>query len=777
MPTDSTPPSNAATPISNPPLIDSPSIDSSTAAKERIEFTVGGMTCVNCARSIEKSLTRNAAVESAVVNVAGGSVVVDYQPGETSRDELAEAIRQTGFTVQDDEQSFENDARDSERRARWLMWLGVALTLPLFVLSMGRDFGLWGSWAMAPWVNYLMFALAIPVQFVVGAKFYVGAYRSLRNGVADMDVLVAMSTSVAFAYSVAVMIALTFGSHLLGHHVYFETSATIITLVILGHWIESRARSRTGDAIGALLNLQSKSARVLKNLQEVEVPIDEVVRGDHVIVRPGEKIPVDGTVLSGSSDVDESMITGESVPVAKQAGSDVIGATMNCDGMLTIRASAVGKESTLAKIVRQVNEAQATKAPIQHLADQISAVFVPIVVFVSLLAFCVWFFVVGDPLAAMLRMIAVLIISCPCAMGLATPLAVTVGMGRGAENGVLFKSSGAIQQVGGINHVVLDKTGTVTLGQQFVTDVVPFGDFDASTILRVAASAERGSGHPIAKAIVKKADESQIELSYPDDVQSFTGRGIEAKLDRSQVKVGRLEFAWSSSDAPATDEMSRFEQQAAKIRAEAKTVLGVSVDGKPAGLIAVADQIKPEAADAIRSLRDRGIEVSMLTGDNQETASAVADKVGITDVIAEVLPGEKTDRISRLQAAGHRVAMVGDGINDAPALAKADVGIAIGTGTDVAIEAADVTLLAGDLHGVDRAIKLSRATMRNIKQNLFWAFAYNIALIPIAAGVLAGVDALPLWLRELHPITAALAMVGSDFVIVTNAMRLKRMSL
>ncbi|PNY38536.1 copper-translocating P-type ATPase [Rhodopirellula baltica] len=742
----------------------------SPTENERVEFSVGGITCANCARSIEKSLSRNSAVQSAVVNVTGGRVLVDFDPTATDREDLAEAIRQTGFTVQSDDQEAETEAHHVERRAHVLMWLGVALTLPLFILSMGRDFGLWGEWASASWVNYLMFAMAFPVQFVVGSKFYRGAYRSLRHGVADMDVLVAMSTSVAFAYSIAVMIAISMGSHLLGHHVYFETSATIITLVILGHWIESRARAKTGDAIRALLNLQSKSARVLRNLQEVEVPIDEVTRGDIVVVRAGEKIPVDGIVISGQSDVDESMITGESVPVAKQKDSDVIGATMNCEGLLKVRATAVGKDSALAKIVQQVNEAQATKAPIQHMADQISAVFVPIVVGVSLLSFGVWFFVVGDPLAAMLRMIAVLIISCPCAMGLATPLAVTVGMGRGAKSGVLFKSSGAVQQVGQVNHVVLDKTGTVTMGQQFVTDVLPAEGFSSDQLLRYAASAEHGSSHPIAKAVLNRAKESGLDFELPDDVQTVAGRGIEGALGGQQLRVGRLDYAFDAIP-------DSIDKQAAEVRSQAKTVLGVSVDGRPVGLIAVADKIKPEAAAAIRKLNEQGIAVSMLTGDNQETAAAVAAQVGIDDVIAEVLPGEKTDRIAELQRQGHRVAMVGDGINDAPALAKADVGIAIGTGTDVAIEAADVTLLGGDLDGVSRAITLSNATMRNIKENLFWAFAYNVALIPVAAGILAGVDAVPLWLRELHPITAALAMVGSDFVIVTNALRLKRLKL
>ncbi len=737
--------------------------------KRRAEFNVSGMTCAGCAQSIERSLLRQPDVSSAVVNFAGGNVVVDYDPGRTDEAELAEVIRQTGFQVETGDRDTAEEDRRQEQHDTLVMWIGVALTLPLFVLSMGRDFGLWGPWAHAGWVNYLMFALATPVQFFVGRDFYLGAYRSLRSRFANMDVLVTMSTSVAYFFSVAVMLLLSAGSEMLGQHVYFETSATIISLVMVGHWIESRAKTRTNGAITSLLNLQAKNARVLRDGMEVDLPIQDVVVGDHVIVRPGEQIPVDGEVIAGESVVDESMITGESMPVHKPIGSGVIGATINGDGMLTVEARHLGAESALARIVKQVAEAQATKAPIQKLADQISGIFVPIVIAVALVAFCVWFFVIGDTVGAILRMISVLIISCPCAMGLATPLAVTVGMGRGAENGILFKSSEAIQRVGAIKHVVLDKTGTITRGEQVVTDTIAVADLSDERLIAMAGSVERGSQHPIATAILAEAERLGVDTSMPDDVQSSSGQGVTAVWQGQRVRVGNQRFIeQDSSIDPA------LQTRAAELQRQAKTVMWIACEGDVVGLIAVADTIKPESAEAIAMLHRQGIVVSMLTGDNQHTAAAVASQVGIDDVMAEVLPGEKTERIRELQSRGEFTAMVGDGINDAPALAQADVGIAIGTGTDVAIEAADVTLLGGELKGVARAVRLSVLTMRNIKQNLFWAFAYNVALIPIAAGVLAGVESAPMWLRELHPITAALAMVGSDLVIVSNALRLRR---
>ncbi|MCA9140318.1 MAG: copper-translocating P-type ATPase [Planctomycetales bacterium] len=738
----------------------------------RAEFCVSGMTCAGCAQSIERSLLRQSSVDSAVVDFAGGRVVVNYDGALIDREHLADVIRQTGFQVVSNDRESADQDQVKERRDSIAMWVGVVLTVPLFILSMGRDFGLWGTWAHAGWVNYLMFALATPVQFFVGRDFYIGAYRSLRNRLANMDVLVAMSTSVAYAFSVVVMFSLTWGTTLLGGHVYYETSATIITLVIVGHWIESRAKTRTNGAITSLLNLQSKTARVVRDGREIDLNIDDVVIGDRVIVRPGEKVPVDGTVVGGASSVDESMITGESMPVEKFVGSEVIGATINGDGMLTIQTEHVAADSALARIVKQVADAQATKAPIQKLADKISGVFVPIVISVAVAAFCFWFFYVGDTVQAILRMIAVLIISCPCAMGLATPLAVTVGMGRGAENGILFKSSEAIQRVGSVNHVVMDKTGTITQGRQVVTDTIPRSPCTVNELIATAAAVERGSQHPIAAAIADEAERIDVDVMMPDDVQTSPGQGITGDLSGKTIRIGNLSFI---QERTIIDDATL--SQAHDLQRQAKTVMWVTRDDELIGLIAVADTLKETSKSAVGMLRQKGIAVSMLTGDNRQTAAAVADQVGIDDVIAEVLPNQKTLRIKELQSRGEFVAMIGDGINDAPALAQADVGIAIGTGTDVAIEAADVTLLGGELQGVSRAVNLSMMTMRNIKQNLFWAFAYNVALIPIAAGVLAGFESVPMWLRELHPITAALAMVGSDLVIVSNALRLRRVKL
>jgi Cu+-exporting ATPase len=736
------------------------------------------MSCANCARSIERSLSRDPAVRSAVVSFAGSNAVVTFDETKADEEHVAEIVRETGFSAALPGQSDEATSKQAEqterkeKRATRAMWTGVALTVPLFVLSMGRDFGLWGEWAHADWVNYLMFALATPVQFYVGRDFYVGAYRSLRSRFANMDVLVVMGTTVAYAFSIAVMILLSLGSDILGHHVYFETSATIITLVIVGHWIEGRAKIRTRGAITALLNLQSKSARVLRGGKEIDLPIEQVVKGDRVLVRPGEKVPVDGVVIDGRSAVDESMLTGESVPVEKQSGNQVIGATVNCDGLLTIEATHLGSDSALARIVRQVQQAQATKAPIQRLADTISGIFVPIVVAISLLAFGYWFFIVGDTIQAMLRMISVLIISCPCAMGLATPLAVTVGMGRGAENGILFKSSESIQRVGKVDHFVLDKTGTVTEGRQSVTDIYGFAELGERDLIALAGSIERGSQHPIAKAILEHTESFDVALDMPADIDSRPGLGVIGNLSGASVLVGNQRFAAEHASLSADQIAS-----ADRLQQQGKTVMWVVRDGVPIGIIAVADTVKPQAEEAIATLKRHGRQVSMLTGDNASTAAAVARQVGIDDVIAEVLPEDKSDRVAELQRGGQVVAMIGDGINDAPALAKADVGIAIAAGTDVAIEAADVTLLGDELTSVSRAVRLYELTMRNIKQNLFWAFAYNVALIPVAAGVLAGFASVPIWLRELHPITAALAMVCSDLVIVTNALRLRHLKI
>jgi len=744
-------------------------------ATTTVDLPVTGMTCAGCARSIETRLAKEEGVVESVVSLPAGSVSITYDSRRVGRDRIVQSIRDIGFDVPEAAAgeslaaATEASQRSHARQQLRLVFVAAALTIPLFVLSMGRDFGIWGQWAYAPWVNYLLFALATPVQFYCGWQFYVGTYRSIRRRLANMDMLVAMSTTTAYLYSAAVMVALSFGASILGHHVYFETSATIITLILLGRQIESRAQARTGSAIEKLLRMQPTTARVRRNGNEVELETDQVRRGDVVIVRPGERIPFDGNVLSGHSAVDESMITGESLPVEKQPGMEVVGATINRQGLLTVEVEHVADESALAQIVRQVQRAQATKAPIQDLADRISSLFVPVVIAVALLSLAVWWLVLGQPLQGMLRMIAVLIISCPCAMGLATPLAVTVGMGRGGENGILFKSSTALQRLGDVTHVVLDKTGTITHGKLAVTDVVVAADQSRETVLRLAAAAEQGSEHPVAAAIVAAAQQDRLQLPFPEEFAADPGQGVTAVVDGSTIRVGRR--GWIAGDQ--TTLPSHLELAATELAQQAKSINCVARGDRVIGLIAFADTIKPSSPSAIAALRNAGLTVSMITGDNRTTADAVAAKVGIDRVLAETLPSEKFDRVDALKQSGEVVAMVGDGINDAPALAAADVGVAIGTGTDVAIESAGVTLIGGELDLVSRAWRLSKATMRNIRQNLFWAFAYNVLLIPVAAGALAGFSQLPLMLRELHPMMAALAMVLSDLVIVANALRLR----
>ncbi len=548
---------------------------------------------------------------------------------------------------------------------------------------------------------------------------------------------------------------------------YFETSATIITLILLGRIVESKAKGKTGAAIQKLLGMQSKTARVQRGSKTVDIPLERVVVGDRIVVRPGERIPVDGIVLEGQSAVDESMLTGESWPVQKSAGMSVVGATVNREGLLTIEAHKLGGESALAQIIKQVKRAQASKAPIQLLADRISNIFVPIVLGIALLTFAVWFFLIGDLNQALLRMISVLIISCPCAMGLATPLAVMVGMGRGAESGILFKSSEALQRVRDVSHIVLDKTGTISQGKLTVTDVVAAANCSETELLTLAASVERGSEHPIAAAIVAEAERRGLKLEPPSEFSASPGQGVTARLGATTVRVGNQ--AWLAQ----TIDPSAMAQQALTLEQQAKSVMWVEADQQLLGLLAVADTLKPSSQAAVQRLQEMGLHIAMMTGDNQHTAEAIAQQVGIHDVFAQTLPSDKAARVRELQSQDKVVGMVGDGINDAPALAQADVGFAIGTGTDVAIESADVTLLRGDLNSVPQAIALSAATIRNIKQNLFWAFAYNVALIPIAAGCLAGFTYLPTMLRELHPIMAAFAMVLSDMVIVGNALRLR----
>jgi Cu+-exporting ATPase len=642
--------------------------------------------------------------------------------------------------------------------------VGVICSLPLFLLSMGRDFGFTGEWSHAAWVNWLFWALATPVQFYTGWDYYTGGFNSLRNRSANMDLLVAMGSSVAYLYSLAVLL-----HPALGHHVYFETSAVIITLIKLGKMLEARTKSRTGGAIRKLIGLRPKTAVILEHGAEKEIPLAQVKVGDVVVVRPGGSLPVDGVVVEGESAVDESMLSGESLPVDKRAGDAVVGGSINTEGLLKIRARAVGKATVLAQIIRLVQEAQGSKAPIQALADRVAAIFVPAIIAIAFLVFLLWWIASGDFVSAMIRLVAVLVIACPCALGLATPTAIMAGTGKGAEHGILFKTSEALEKASKLTTVVLDKTGTITRGKPTVAEVLPFETAGGvSELLLLAASVEKGSEHPLGKAIVAQAEASNLVLTDPVEFKASGGRGVQARVNGARVAVGKpawIEEELGIATAPLHDRIHDLQSQA-------NTVMVVACDGRLAGLIAVADMLKPDSRQAIQELRALGLKVVMLTGDNVATARSIASQVGVEHVFAEVRPEEKSSRIQELQHQGESVGMVGDGINDAPALAQADVGMAIGTGTDVAIETAGVILASGSLAGVPRAIRLSRATMRTITENLFWAFGYNVILIPIAAGALYPFESLPVMLRQLHPILAALAMAFSSISVVSNSLRL-----
>ena len=743
------------------------------AVKER-EFVlpITGMTCANCAATVERALRKAEGVTEVSVNYATERATVHVASSMLGVDELAAAVERVGYGVVQADESNLDDAEAEVRRAELatqtrMFWTGVLFAGPLFALSMARDLSWLGAWAHATWVNWLMFALAVPVQFYVGWDYYVGSWKSLRNGSANMDVLVALGSSVALAYSVLVTFALSVGHVGFGEHVYFETAALIITLIKLGKLLEVRAKGETGEAIRELMNLRPETARVVRGDEERETPLDQVDVGDVVVVRPGERVPVDGVLLDGRSSVDESMLTGESMPVDKGPGDEVIGATMNRSGSFRFRATKVGAETALAQVIRLVHEAQGSKAPIQRLADQVAGIFVPVVIALALATFLVWWLVVGAGVTdALIRLVAVLVIACPCALGLATPTAVMVGTGSGARRGILFRSSEALERAKQVSVVVIDKTGTITRGEPVVREVVAF-DGDQARLLRLAASAELRSEHPLAEAVLVEARRRDLTLSEPEHFEALAGRGVTASVDGAGILVGTRSFLEEHGV-----ETSSLADAAARIESDAQTPLWVATHERVLGLIAVADALKEGSGDAVRELQDAGLRVVMLTGDREATARAIAEEVGITDVRAELLPEHKVAAIRELQEAGV-VAMVGDGINDAPALAQADVGIAIGTGTDVAMETADVTLMRGDLRSVPVVFALSRATMRTIEQNLFWAFFYNVILIPVAAGALYSLAFLPMMLRALHPILAAFAMAFSSVSVVGNSLRLR----
>jgi Cu+-exporting ATPase len=740
-----------------------------TVAKAKVELPVTGMTCANCAMNIERALNRKVpGVINASVNFATERVYVEYVPSISNIDEIVSAIKKAGYgAIPPDEviegEDAELSARKAEIKDQTLKFtVGLLFALPLFLLSMGRDFNLTGAWSHQPWINWLFFALATPVQFYTGWDYYVGGIKSLKNKSANMDVLVAMGSSVAYFYSSAVLLF-----PFLGEHVYFETSAVIITLIKLGKMLEARTKGKTGGAIRKLIGLQPKTATVLENGIENDIPLTRVKKGDIVMVRPGERIPVDGIIIEGNSAVDESMLSGESLPVDKHANDTVVGGTINGEGLLKFKATRVGKETALAQIIKLVQEAQGSKAPIQALADRVAAIFVPSVIAIALITFALWWGITGEFVPSMIRLVAVLVIACPCALGLATPTAIMAGTGKGAEKGVLFKNSESLENATKLDTIVLDKTGTITIGKPAVVDIIPFDpDITAKDqLLKLAASVEKGSEHPLGKAIVNEAKTKDLELWEPENFKASGGFGVEAQIDGDFVRLGKPQWFHELGV-----DIDIAKDKIHDLQSEGKTVMVLARGNNLSGLISVSDTLKPESKRAIEQLHSQNLKVVMLTGDNLQTAQAIASQVNIDDIFAEVHPEEKSSKIKELQENGEKTGMVGDGINDAPALAQADVGLAIGTGTDVAIETADIILSSGSLTGVSRAIRISRATMKTVRQNLVWAFCYNILLIPVAAGILQPFEFLPVFLRQLHPILAALAMALSSISVVTNSL-------
>jgi Cu+-exporting ATPase len=748
------------------------------AAKKSV-FPVGGMTCASCVARVEEALSSVPGVVSASVNLASEKATVEYLEGADIAD-LKRAVKDAGYELGSETETLEDvtaAARRETRSTRNRFIVAAVLGLSIMVIGWAASFD---------WKPYLLWALATPVQFWAGWRFYRGAWGALKHRTADMNTLIAVGTSAAYFYSVAVVLAYDVFPNLFSGvtaelGLYFDTSAMIIALILLGRFLEARARGQTSEAIKRLIGMQPKTALVIRDGEEREVPIEDVQVGDLIMVRPGERVPVDGVIRQGYSSIDESMVTGESIPVDKKAGDVVIGATINKTGSFQFEATKVGKDTTLAQIIRMVEEAQGSKAPIQRLADVIASYFVPIVIGIAIITFIIWYFTGPSPALtfALLNFVAVLIIACPCALGLATPTAIIVGTGKGAEHGVLIRSAETLERAHQINTVLLDKTGTLTRGEPAVTEIIAVASSSQEEVLWLAASAERGSEHPLGEAIVRAATEKKLELSSVSDFNAIPGHGIEALVNGKKLVLGNLRLMEERGFS-----LAELDEEAGRLWEQGKTVMFLGRDSQVMGIIALADTLKPDAKETIKALHDTGIEMVMLTGDNRRTAEAIAREAGIDRVLAEVLPEHKAQEVKRLQEEGKTVAMVGDGINDAPALAQADVGIAIGTGTDVAMETGDITLISGDLGGIVTAVSLSKRTMRTIKQNLFWAFAYNTALIPVAAGVLYlafGSTGVPLGLQFvlgeygfLNPILAAAAMAVSSLTVVSNSLRLKR---
>lgn len=730
--------------------------------KQKAEFDITGMTCAACSTRIEKGLNKMEGV-NATVNLALEKATIEFNPSEVTVADIIAKVEKLGYGAhQKQEDNAQVDHREKAIKDQQRKFIvSVILSLPLLWTMVGHfsftSFLYVPDILMNPWIQMI---LAAPVQFIIGKQFYVGAYKTLRNGGANMDVLVAMGTSAAYFYSVYQAIVTAGTNH--APHLYFETSAVLITLIVLGKLFEARAKGRSSEAIKKLMGLQAKTAIVVRDGVEKEVPLEEVVIGDTILVKPGEKIPVDGEVVEGTTAVDESMLTGESIPVDKKAGDVLYGSTINKNGFIKMTATKVGRDTALAQIIKVVEDAQGSKAPIQRLADQISGIFVPIVVGIALLTFLVWIIWVqpGEFTPALEVLIAVLVIACPCALGLATPTSIMAGSGRAAEFGILFKGGEHLEQTQGIDTVVVDKTGTVTHGKPVLTDVLVAEDQVEETFLSLIGAAEKQSEHPLAQAIVEGIQDKGIELGNVQFFEAVPGYGVIATVSGQGIVIGtrKLMLQYGIDVETVLSAMEKLER-------DGKTAMLAGINGKYAGLVAVADTIKDTSKEAVRRLQDMGINVIMMTGDNERTAQAIGKEVGVDSVIAEVLPEGKAEEVKKLQQQGKKVAMVGDGINDAPALATADIGMAIGTGTDVAMEAADITLIRGDLNSIADAILMSRKTMRNIKQNLFWAFAYNTIGIPIAA------------IGFLAPWVAGAAMAFSSVSVVLNALRLQRVKL
>ncbi len=763
------------------------SIKEADTGKGKITFAVTGMSCASCVAHVEKALSGVSGVTSVNVNLATEKATVEYDTNKTSMADFRKAVEDAGYgtsAVDSEEISPTDTIGESNRREINTLKnkLILASSIGAYMLVVAIS-GFTGDWLPSAFSNkYLLWALATPVQFWAGWQFYRGAWGALKHKTANMNTLVAVGTSAAYLYSVAaILFPGFFAAGGRGTHVYFDTASIIIALILLGRLLEARSKGQTSEAIKKLVGIGAKTARVLRDGQEIDIPIGEVLVGDIITVRPGEKVPVDGIITEGRSSLDESMVTGESLPVEKEHGDEVIGATMNKTGSFRFRATKIGKDTVLSQIIKLVEEAQGSKAPIQRLADIIASYFVPAVIGIALVIFIVWLIFGPSPAFtyALLNFVAVLIIACPCALGLATPTAIMVGTGKGAESGVLIRSGEALETAHKIQAIILDKTGTLTQGKPVVTDILTMSGFPEDKLLRIAASAERGSEHPLGEAIVNAARDRNLTLAKATEFNAIPGLGLEATLEDQTILLGNLKLMQDRQLS-----LSGLEEKSSQLTTEGKTPVFISLNGIIAGIIAVADTLKPDSQAAVRELHRLGLEVVMLTGDNKRTAEAIAGEAGIDRVLAEVLPENKAHEVKRLQDEGKVVAMVGDGINDAPALAQADVGIAIGTGTDIAIEAADITLMRGDLGGVVTAISLSKHTLRTIKQNLFWAFAYNVALIPIAAGILYlifGHNGTPPGLRFffgdygfLNPILAALAMATSSITVVSNSLRLRR---